>query len=347
MKKCKGCGAVLQTEEPQKTGYVVDIDQDYCQRCFRLTHYDDISHFKSEDLNNAYIYDIYRKYKDALFVVIIDLFDVFCLEKDDLLDAFDDYDTVLVINKTDILPENISDEKLEKILIVLLKKLRVRYPKIKAAIMTNRYEHHFNEKFFETIDETGKKQIVFAGRANAGKSTLINKLLHEEVLTTSVYPGTTLNESIISYEDYTFIDTPGLLDQESYTTYLDLQMNKKMKIAKAIKPQIFQFNSPQSYFYEGLLRADVIPKKKASIIFYVSNEIHIHRSPIEKADKYYQNNKHSFTLKAPLKPVYEDHIADRKIYVVKGLGMFKVTGKCDIKVHLHPDVRLYESEVDI
>ena len=347
MKKCKGCGAVLQTEKPERNGYVVDIAQDYCQRCFRLIHYDDTTHFKADDLSNSRIYEIYKKHKDVLFVVIIDLFDVFCLEQDSLLEQFADYDMGLILNKTDILPENVSDDKLEKIFTNLIKKLRNRYPKIKAAIMTNCYEQDFNEKFMETVKETGHDRIVFAGRANAGKSTLINKLLHEDVLTTSIYPGTTLNESVIELNDLTFIDTPGLLDEESYATYLDLKMNKIIKINRPIKPQIFQLDSSQSYFYEGLLRVDVKPKEKASIIFYVCNDIRIHRSSSDKADRYYLNNKNSFRLNASMKQIVKKKLKEKQLFVLKGLGMFKVAGECNITLHMHPNVKLYESEVDI
>ncbi len=347
MKKCKGCGAVLQTEYPERNGYVKDISQDYCQRCFRLTHYDDVTHFKADHLNNSYIKEIYEKYPDALFVVIIDILDVFCLSHDDLLTYFKDKDVMLVINKTDILPDNIRDEKMEMIFTKQLKELRRSYPHIKAAIMTNRYESYFNDRFNEILREMNYCSIVFAGRANAGKSTLINKLLQEDILTTSVYPGTTLNETQISYHDYTFIDTPGLSDPENYTTYLDLKSNKKLKIAKAMRPQIFQFNSPQSYFFEGLLRVDIEPERTGSIIFYVANEFKIHRSSLMKADRYYENNMRDFTLKAPLTEHGTYEVKGKQLFIIKGMGMFKVTGKCRIKIHIHPDVKVYLSEVQI
>ncbi len=338
---------MLQTQNPEETGFVNEIGQDYCQRCFRLIHYDDITHFKACHLNNAYIQEIYERYRNELFVLIVDLLDAFCLEKDNLMEYFKGKDVLLVINKTDILPANIRDEKLLSVFTKTIRKLRKNYPGIKAAIMSNKFEHEFNEKFYDTVDELKRKRIVFAGRANAGKSTLINKLLQENVLTTSVYPGTTLNETVIEHDGYTFIDTPGLADQENYTTYLDLETSKKMKIAKAIKPQIFQFHSKQSYFYEGLLRVDVDPQEQASIIFYVSNDYKIHRSPYAKADQYFRNQARSFALRAPLDKQERFEIKDRQLFIIKGMGMFKVNGKCEITVHIHPDVAVYRSEEEI
>ena len=38
MKKCQGCGAVLQSEFPKLIGYTPKKDALVCQRCFRLKH---------------------------------------------------------------------------------------------------------------------------------------------------------------------------------------------------------------------------------------------------------------------------------------------------------------------
>ena len=347
MKKCKGCGTPLQMESPEKNGYVRDLGQDYCQRCFRLIHYDDVTHFKADHLNNAYILDIFERYRNDLFVLIVDVLDIFCLPEDDLLETFKDKDTVLIINKTDILPINIRNEKLEIIYTKKIKELRKTYPRIKAAIMTNRYENEFNDRFYEVVNELGYQRVLFAGRTNAGKSTLINKLLEEERLTTSIYPGTTLNETIIEHDGYTFIDTPGLLDSENYTTYLDLKMNKLLKISRPIRPQVFQLNSRQSYFFEGLLRVDVDPADQASVVFYVPNDYKIHRSPFAKADQYYQKNSKDFVLKSLINKKENYTIKKQQLFVIKGMGMLKVSGESRITIHVHKNVKIYGSEVEI
>ena len=40
-KYCKGCGVKLQDENVLQEGYSVNLDQDYCQRCFRIKNYGD------------------------------------------------------------------------------------------------------------------------------------------------------------------------------------------------------------------------------------------------------------------------------------------------------------------
>lgn len=41
-KRCKGCGALLQNENKNEIGYTPKMDADYCQRCYRLSHYGDV-----------------------------------------------------------------------------------------------------------------------------------------------------------------------------------------------------------------------------------------------------------------------------------------------------------------
>ncbi|MBO7698906.1 MAG: 50S ribosome-binding GTPase [Erysipelotrichaceae bacterium] len=347
MRKCKGCGIQLQDREKGLPGYVVDLEQDYCQRCFRLSHYGDMTHFKSNHVSNEKIYEIYSRYRNSLFVIIIDVLDALVLKDDDLLDVFRDYRTLLIINKTDLLPENVNEKKIDNMFSKMVFDLNKKYRNIKAALLSNKFESKFNEQFFNIIDDLGETSIVFAGRANAGKSSLINKLLHNNDLTTSMYPGTTLDEVSISYKNYRFIDTPGLVDVNSYATYLNSEKYKLSKIDKMIRPQTFQLSEPQSYFYDGLLRVDIIPSDKASISFYINNNNKIHRTRYDNGDDYYQKHYCEFILRVKPLGVTDYSIRKSKLFVIKGLGMFKINGECFVNIHSLADVKLYESEVDI
>ena len=345
MKKCKGCGIYLQDEDANKIGYVNNLKQDYCQRCFRLQHYGDISNFHPSYVTNEKLIEIYHKYKGYLFVVIIDILDVFALNEDNFLALFEDNDLFIIINKTDLLPDNITDKKIDNIISNILSKTNNKH--IKAALLTNKYDNHFNDEFYKIIDELSSNKIVFAGRANAGKSSLINKLINENSLTTSLYPGTTLQEVEINYDKYIFIDTPGLIDEDSYNTYFNLEKYKLAKIDKTIKPKIFQLNTPQSYFYEGVLRVDFLEFDNCSISFYISNNNDIHRCKLEKANEYYENHYQDFKLR--LKPLkYQEYdINNKQLFVIKGLGLIKINGKGKIRIYAYEKVRIYISEVDI
>lgn len=347
MKKCRGCGIKLQNIDRNEIGYVVNLEQDYCQRCFRLTHYGDITNLNNSHVNNKAIYDIYNKYANALFVVIIDILDALVIKDDDLLDIFKNYNVLLVVNKTDLLPLNVADSKINNMFSKTLFNLNKKYPNIRSAILTNKFEDKFNDNFFDALNDLHANKVVFAGRANAGKSSLINKLIHIDYLTTSTYPGTTLEEVEIDYKNYIFIDTPGLVDVNNYSTHLNTEKYKLSKIDKTIKPQVFQLYEPQSYFYEGLLRIDIKPNKKSSITFYINNNNEIHRTKYDNADNYYESNYKQFKLRVKPLAKHTYIIDSKKLFVIKGLGMFKVVGNCSIDVYCLQNVMIYESEMDI
>ena len=39
IKKCSGCGVVLQDENMLQEGYTTSLENDVCQRCFRMRNY--------------------------------------------------------------------------------------------------------------------------------------------------------------------------------------------------------------------------------------------------------------------------------------------------------------------
>ncbi len=342
MKKCKGCGEILQFVDKNSPGYAPSEDFDYCQRCFRLTHYGDTSKVNKEDTKNEDILNAYKQISDALFVVIVDPFDALFLAEDNLLSCFKGKDILLIINKIDLLPRNITEEKINKIYTEAIKKCgNVN------CLLTYKNDETFNELFFEVLEESKYKKVVFAGRANVGKSSLINKLLEDSVLTTSIYPGTTIKVNKINYNGYSFIDTAGLIDNESYLSHLSNNNVKKILPLKTLKRQMFQLYENQSYVLNGLLRVDIKPIKNATIEFMINNNLEIHRTKLENADRYFERNCVNDKLKLlPLKP-HEFDIDKFNTFYLKGLGIFKIKGKCKVNIHVNDNIKVYVSEVNL
>ena len=345
IKKCKGCGCLLQSYRPNELGYINDLKQDYCKRCFRLTHYGDDTLLKLKDVFNSDVFDIYSQYQNDLFVLIIEAFDALVLDKDYLLELFKDKKVLLIINKIDLLPRNITQDKIEKLFTKVLKKMN--YTNIKACLLTYKNDCSFKDLFYETLEELKAKKLVFAGRVNAGKSSLINKLLGNNDLTISAYPGTTLLANEIEVDNYTFIDTPGLNDQESFVNHLDSAKIKELIPLKTIKARTYQAYSNQSYIVEGLMSLDVYAKRNISITFYLNNELAIHRTKEERAKEFINNHQKDFDLK--LLP-FSDHLikVNKSLCLyLKGLGYIKIVGNTDINLRVNESIKIYECEVEL
>ena len=74
MKTCKGCGAVLQTEFPDQIGYSPKADAEYCKRCFRLIHYDDLTVSMRTGINPDTVMDRIAA-MDCMVLWVVDLAD--------------------------------------------------------------------------------------------------------------------------------------------------------------------------------------------------------------------------------------------------------------------------------
>ena len=76
--RCYGCGAIIQSEDEKKIGFVpknaLDRSQVLCKRCFRLKNYHQL---QATNLSDDDFLEILNKIgeKDCLVVYLVDLFD--------------------------------------------------------------------------------------------------------------------------------------------------------------------------------------------------------------------------------------------------------------------------------
>lgn len=106
IKRCYGCGSILQSEDPNESGYVpkekFDSEEDtLCERCYKLRHY---SQYKeSKDINIDYMTILNAAKKDnALIVYVFNAFSLY----GSLIEGIGDYisdKTLVVINKRETL----------------------------------------------------------------------------------------------------------------------------------------------------------------------------------------------------------------------------------------------------
>ncbi|MBZ4291205.1 50S ribosome-binding GTPase, partial [Streptococcus pneumoniae] len=124
---------------------------------------------------------------------------------------------------------------------------------------------------------------------NVGKSTLINAIIQEitgdqNVITTSRFPGTTLDKIEIPLDDGSYIyDTPGIIHRHQMAHYLTAKNLKYVSPKMEIKPKTYQLNPEQTLFLGGLGRFDFIAGEKQGFTAFFDNELKLHRSKLEGA----------------------------------------------------------------
>ena len=115
-KKCIGCGAILQSDDKDKIGYIRKEkleDSNYCERCFKITNYGD---FKKIDTTGEEYIEIYKNINKTNDLVLF-LVDIFTLNDSiNMVNKYLDNKIVLVVTKYDIIPKSVKESK---ILIVI------------------------------------------------------------------------------------------------------------------------------------------------------------------------------------------------------------------------------------
>lgn len=352
-KKCLGCGVELQYENKNELGFSPKVDAIYCQRCFRIQHYDDVVINMQTGIDNNKVLSTIQSMNDALILWVVDVFDFEANILHGINRHLKDKDIVMVATKRDLLPINMGNEKLSKFIFRRCKELDL---KISGLVITGDL-HQVSEGHNASVSEVKRVishyrsggDVVVMGMANAGKSTLLNALLqNNNRLTTSRYPGTTLDVSSQEFEGYTLWDTPGLTREDSLLTLVEPTMLKKVIPHRALKARNYQLRKDQSLAIGGLVRLDLFGCVEASCVGYFNEHLQIHRGKQEKATELWE--KH---LGGILTPTISSSFSEmqgsdfnsfkgKKIdVVIHGLGFFTISGKVErVKVYVPKGVNV-------
>jgi ribosome biogenesis GTPase YqeH len=364
--KCAGCGVNIQSLDDHLIGYAPEEaiirDPLICQRCFRIKHYNESSQII---LNQDHFVKLLSEIAltKALVVHIIDIFDFEGSMISSLARFVGQNPILLVINKIDLLPKVTN---YNRIINWAQRRAKENSLRVVEVIVVSAKKNMGFDRVIQGLQKHKLNQDVYVvGATNVGKSTLINRLIAnysdlQAELTTSMYPGTTLDIVKIPIQDGTYIiDTPGIVFQHRLTELVDKQDVVKLTMDKPLKPVVFQLSDQQTLFFGALVRFDFVKGERQSFTCYTSNAIKIHRTKLERADELYR--EHRGVL---LQPPDEGHIDQlpqlikHPIHIPKGklmdvsisgLGWIKVNRDCgaDLVVHAPKGVKVVSREAMI
>ena len=346
---CIGCGVAIQTTDKEQAGFTppsalekgLETGQVYCQRCFRLRHYNEISDVNiSDDDFIKLLHEVGES--DALVVNVIDIFDFNGSVIPGLSRFVSGNDVLLVGNKKDILPKSVKDGKVTQWLTERAHEVGLRPVDV---VLTSAQNKQAIKELMEKIESHRKGRDVYVvGVTNVGKSTLINAIIQEitgdkDIITTSRFPGTTLDKIEIPLDDGSYLfDTPGIIHRHQMAHYLTAKNLKYISPKKEIKPKTYQLNPGQTLFLAGLGRFDFISGERQGFTAFFENTLDLHRTKLAGADDFYQ--KHAGTLLVPPTSQeladfpklvrHEFSIKEKTDIVFSGLGWIRVNEKAKI-----------------
>lgn len=319
MSNCIGCGVKLQTEDINELGYTRNSESKLCERCFRIRNYGE---YKTVTKQNSEFVNILKKVNDTKDLVVL-VIDIFNLNKNlDTIKENIKNDILLVLTKRDVLPKSMHDEKL----LEYIEKYNLNI--VDKIVISSNKNYNF-DTLYELINKHKKSKDVYViGYTNAGKSTMINKLIYNysdnnDEITTSILPSTTLNEINIKInDDLNIIDTPGVLINNNFYNILSGKELKKIMPKKEIKPMSYQLREKQ---YILIDKYAVIEAENINMVLFISNALNVKRlykkveTKLEKTELKVDNND----------------------IVINGLGFIKCIGNGTVNVYTYKNIDVY------
>lgn len=225
---------------------------------------------------------------------------------------------LVVMNKIDLLPKQISANRLEQ--WVRRRSKAGGVTRIAGVHTVSAFKGWGIEQLADHIKQLAgpRGDCWVVGAQNAGKSSLINSLAkfagekrRVTALTEAAVPGTTLGvlklEGILPARARLF-DTPGLIHPHQLSTKLNREELKLVEVRKELKPRTFRVKVGSTVHVAGLLRLDVMeaPSESIYVTVWASALLSCHMGKTEKAEELFE--KHLGDRLAP--PVDKERAAE-------------------------------------
>lgn len=328
-KKCVGCGALFQTDNPNKEGYVTeDLLKKalICRRCFRIKNYGDYQLISKNVNDYKKIFNEVKKEK-RLILYLCDILNI----DDDIreLKGFDG-PIILVITKMDLLPKSVKEKKLYAYI-----KNNYKVNVIDVIFVSSNKNKNVDLLMNLIIKNKIGREVYLVGNTNVGKSSLINSLIksyssNNSFVTTSAIPATTIDIIKIKLNDeVTLIDTPGIVRKDNFLYNEKPSVVKEVSPKVEIKPRTYQMKPNQSIIIGNYARIDYLGEYKNSFTIYLSNNIKVKRINVITSN-YLTNLSQRYFELSPKKDV-----------VISGLCFCKITEFSKIKVYTKQNVNVY------
>ncbi len=291
---CLGCGAVIQYENPNASGYIPRGKKEaaaLCQRCFQLRHY---GKFKTGKMGKDAILQFINRAVESseLTVLVVDAFDPegsLPLEWASLLKP----PILMVVNKADLIPPKTPWAEVEEWFRSLWEK---RFPGVELIQVIALSAKRINRERILLLKEALKgKRVALIGTANAGKTSLLNNLLDAEhrkkvkkdIPTVSSFPGTTQGVTpwIIRSHDIKIYDTPGLVPGIRMSDQLCLECAGRLLPESKFQLKIWELPLQGGVLFGALAGVWNVSTVLQPLFFFSSDRITLHRGKGEKVEK--------------------------------------------------------------
>lgn len=298
IRRCYNCGAVLQSEDPAKEGYVKketleNASQNFlfCDHCFELERYQNKSN--DPEVSEDYLRFIMdAKRKNALIVYVVNLFSFeasFSLQINSIIQGMD----ILVVgNKFDLLPDTCTEEDTKEYVAHRFRASGIKLTKddvVLGSATTDENAKHILSRIFELRNG---RDVYVIGASLSGKSTLVQSFLRvysnmsKGTISTHLYPKTKLSVLEIPLSRTTSLfDAPGLSINNSILFELDKATLKQIYLTKAVEAKKVSLEEGQVLCFGGIGYIQLIKGKKTNFKCYFHDHVQLKKLSGQHVDE--------------------------------------------------------------
>jgi ribosome biogenesis GTPase YqeH len=293
---CSGCGVALQSEREDAPGYVplaaLNRLDPVCRRCYRITHYGEFSPVVvAADEYDRQVAQVGRR--PDLVLYVLDVFDLHGSLVPNLARRIGTSPVAVIVNKVDLLPSEVKTQALADWVRQTVRTTGIN--PVEVCFVSAKQDRGL-EQVEALLDERAQARAYVVGMANVGKSTLLNRLLQRREVeaagfTVSRAPGTTVGLVGTEYplpsgRSIELVDTPGLIQGRRAIDKLCADCLRHAVPDSRLRPRVYQLNPGQSLWIGNFARFDFREGDRQPIVCYVSNQLVVHRTKLERASEF-------------------------------------------------------------
>lgn len=299
VRRCYNCGAVLQSKDPLKEGYLdphklenSPLDQIlFCDRCYKEGHFN-LKPQQASVSEEFLTMLLDAKATGALIVYLVDLFSFECSFIPEISEIIHSLPILVLANKRDLMPLHAKDEDLREYVAHRFRvaQLPVQAEDVSLLSLTSLTDLGDIQKKIE--DKRRRHDVYIIGATGSGKSYFLASFIRgysnksPRAIMTTNYPGTSLRVMQIPLDSSSMIyDTPGTGIANSLLGKGDAELSHSLLPVIPLEARRYVLEKGQSLFLGGLARIDLLdaPEKRNELLFYASKEVEI-RKVLAKKD---------------------------------------------------------------
>ena len=305
VRKCYFCGATLQSEDPNKEGYVnPEVLENptqnfaFCQKCFEAERFRALS---NEPFIDYEFIDVLKEAKrnGDLLVYVVNLFSFETSFSKEVIDLIQGMNILVVGTKFDLLPQNVTIEDISEYVAHRFRVAGLQITHNDVYITSINDEESVRATLTKIFELKNAKNVFIIGSEASGKTALINSFLRiysnlsNGNIVTCNYKNTHLKVMQIPMTNKSSMyETPGISITNSILFGLDAKTLRSIYLTEPVEPREMSISKGHSMFIGGLAIIELLEGDKLEMLCYFHKNVQLNRSHVSDVEsKFIKLNK--------------------------------------------------------